>query len=209
MRVDACEPLRPRVLARFESETAEHQLTILRDDGLYRHLRCQAPGTWIYGFDVVTWPGYLAIVGDAGDYVFSRLRDMFEFFEGSGRVNPDYWSEKLQAPRPAGAESYSHDRLRERVLQWGRSRVELDELYPYDGYAIYPALMVEALEREILYGWTHSEHEGRERLVDIEEYTDCWEWDLREYDHQFLWCCHAIVWAIERYRVATCEAALA
>jgi hypothetical protein len=65
---------------RFEQETAEHEMTVLRDDGLYRHLRFQRPGTSIYWFDLVTWPGRLVICGDCGDLMFSRLRDMFEFF---------------------------------------------------------------------------------------------------------------------------------
>ena len=31
---------------------------------------------------------------------------------------------------------------------------------------------------------------------------ETWEWDLREYDWQFLWCCWAIVWGIGQYRAA-------
>lgn len=78
-------------------EFADHKLTIMRDDGLYRHLRCQKPGTWVYGFDIVTWPGYLCVCGDIGTWVFSRERDMVQWFERmDGRINPDYWSEKLQ-----------------------------------------------------------------------------------------------------------------
>jgi hypothetical protein len=190
------------VAARFERETAEHVLTIIHDDGLYRHLRCRAPDTWAYGYDVVTWPGYLAIVGDAGDFVFSRVRDMFEFFESdSGRINPDYWSQKLQAPRPAGARVYSHDALVERVHWWARE--VCGEWGVFEG-AIYPDLLIGALDREILRDWTHYEEEGRERLQLLEEevgfYLETWEWDLREWDWQFLWCCHGIVKAIEVYR---------
>ncbi|MDQ1584568.1 MAG: hypothetical protein QOF36_2622 [Microbacteriaceae bacterium] len=188
-----------RSKARFEQETAEHVLTVIKDAGLYRHLRCQQPGTYIYGFDVVTWPGYLAIVGDAGDFVFSRIRDMFQFFRSDHGINPDYWSQKLQAPRPDGARVYSHDALRERVLFWARDELEYGE----DGDMIYPSLLIEALEREVLYDWTLHPEEGRERLQLLEEsvgvHLETWEWDLREYDWQFLWCCHAIAWAIARY----------
>ena len=45
------------VLVAFAEDVAEHELTVRRDDGLYRHLRFQKPGTWIYGFDLITWPG--------------------------------------------------------------------------------------------------------------------------------------------------------
>jgi hypothetical protein len=201
-----------RVRERFVGDTAEHVLTIIRDDGLYRHLRFNKPGTWVYGFDLVTWPGYLAIVGDAGDYVFSRVRDMFEFFEPGGArggfederwgINPHYWSEKLQAPLPPAALTYSHDALRDRVLGWARDHCE------WDAEMVYPSLLIEALEREVLYGYTHDEREGHARLDILEQevgYMDCWEWDLREYDFRFLWCCWAIVWGIALYRAATIE----
>jgi hypothetical protein len=50
----------------------------------------------------------------------------------------------------------------------------------------------------------HSEHEAHRLLQDFEHdgvrLYDTWEWSLREYDWQFLWCCWAIVWGIERYR---------
>ena len=70
---------RAEVHERFKKDTAEHQMTVLRDDGLYRHLRFRKPGTGIYGFDIVTWPGYLAISGDMGASMFTRLEDMIQF----------------------------------------------------------------------------------------------------------------------------------
>lgn len=30
-------------------------------------------------------------------------------------------------------------------------------------------------------------------------FTDTWEWDLGDWDWQYLWCCHAIVWGIAKY----------
>src|SRR5690348_12248442 len=84
-----------QVAAQFADNTAEHELTILHGDGLYRHIRMQKPGTGMYHYDLVTWPGYLAISGDLDSYVFSRVRDMFTFFRGRG-INPSYWAEKVQ-----------------------------------------------------------------------------------------------------------------
>lgn len=78
-------------------EFKDHVLTVLRDDGLYRHLRVGKPGTRIYQFDLVTWPGFLYVGGDIEDYVFSRVADMFDFFGGSAEINRPYWAEKLQA----------------------------------------------------------------------------------------------------------------
>lgn len=199
---------------KFEGDVAEHQLTVIRDDGLYRHLRCAPPSGYIYGFDLVTWPGYLAIVGDAGDYVFSRIRDMFEFFESdSGRINPDYWSEKLQAPRYDAATVYSERRARERIVAWLSDRAEAGD--PWDEYGeegpaggrqafeLYRAVREQILEHDLFY-----EPQARELIRNFEHdgtiLSDAaWEWNFDEFDFRFLWCCHAIVWGIARYREAT------
>jgi hypothetical protein len=69
---------------RFEAETARHGMIILHDDGVYRHLRfMDEKGSSLYWYDLVTWPGSLAFNGDYGSFVFSRSRDMFEFFPRS------------------------------------------------------------------------------------------------------------------------------
>lgn len=112
---------RTEMRERFLDDTREHVMDIIKDDGLYRHVRFQKPGSSFYYYDLVTWPGHLVICGDAGDYHFSRIRDMFEFFESDGdRINPDYWSGKLQGRDSArtGARSYDESVFRARVLEW-------------------------------------------------------------------------------------------
>ena len=71
---------------RFLSDIANHQMTVIRDDVVGRHIRFRRPSTICYGFDLITWPGHLCITGDLGTYVFQRLVDMFEFF----RADPFY-----------------------------------------------------------------------------------------------------------------------
>lgn len=194
-----------KVRERFLQDTAEHELVILRDDGLYRHLRIRKPGTSAYYHDIVTWPGYLAFVGDSGDYVFSRIEDMFEFFvhDGPERINPDYWAEKLQAPRPEGAERYSPERLRERVKEWF-DQVS-DEMEPDEARDLWSEVQCQVLTGETEY--PSGEHEAHRLLNEFEfaghRIYDSWEWNLREFDHRFLWCCWALISAIKRYREAT------
>lgn len=203
-----------QIAERFVGDTREHGVKIVRDDGLYRHVRCMAPETWTYGFDVVTWPGYLAIVGDAGDFVFSRIRDMFDFFESdSGRINPQYWAEKLQAPRGSRAvEIYSEDAARARIGEWMWDLVdggsvedhdlEFDEQGPAGGRAAFE--LWGALREQVLGHELYSGEETHRLLRDFEHdgyrCDDAWEWSMWEYDWQFLWCCHAIVFAIKGYR---------
>ena len=88
----------------FERDTEEHTMEILMDDGLYRHLKFSKGGSSVYRFDIHTWPGYLAVTGDMGEWMFSRVPDMFEFFIMDERdfnhkhiINPGYWAEKCVA----------------------------------------------------------------------------------------------------------------
>jgi hypothetical protein len=189
---------------RFERDTAKHEMTVLHDDGVYRHLRIQRPGSWTYGHDIVTWPGYLAITGDAGDYLFARTADMFEFFEGDGgRINPDYWGEKLQGPGHDKHLTYSEDAFRRRVRGW------LDGREDCTGEPPSPDLV--AAVDELLRREAYNDHEAHRLLDEFEcggvRIDDAWEWSLKDYDGRFLWCCWAIVRGIEQYRaVATVTA---
>lgn len=90
----------------FARDTAGHELTVLHAQGLYRHLRMSTPGTGLFSWEVMTWPGRLAIVGDVADgFVFDRDPDMLGFFRlGSARrrgagqmpeIDMGYWAQKL------------------------------------------------------------------------------------------------------------------
>lgn len=110
-----------RLLARvredFECNTAAHELTVLSDlstgesPAPYRHLRIAAPGTRIYSWDIVTWPGHLATAGDIADgYTFARIHDMAHFFTPEPepyRINPGYWAEKLACSQREHAKEFS------------------------------------------------------------------------------------------------------
>ena len=199
-----------QVRKQFESETAKHQLTVLREDSLYRHLRFREPGTIIYGFDIVTWPGYLAYVGDMGDYLFSRTEDMVLFFAGRwGKdVSPpfDYWAQKLQGGAAGGsrrARSYSVDAYRAQVERWYTTVVEQGELED-------PTRFRRAVDDQLLHREPLSVAEAHSVVTDFcfedlaggmgRVQPEPMEWDFTEFDHHFLWCCFAIAWGVEQYR---------
>ncbi len=214
---------------RFERDTAEHTMTILRDDGAYRHVRFMRPGSSFYQYDLVTWPGYLAIVGDCEDYLFRRHEDMFEWFAGPG-INPHYWAQKLCGDRGRDiARRYSEDALRACVLQWFEEMTgPIDpDAYAREDYFTSLDLTVgqrlhlsRMLEDDVLrdedgegeagahrrlrgFEWFHDGsdtwdyHSPGTRSVRI---GDSWEWDLRDFDGWFLWCCWAIRSGIAQYR---------
>ena len=62
-------------LDRFKRDIAEHAVTVIRNDGVNRHIRLSKPGTGCYHFDLVTWPGILCYTGDMGTFVFQRLTE--------------------------------------------------------------------------------------------------------------------------------------
>jgi hypothetical protein len=104
---------------RFPRDTAKHVMTVLHDDGLYRHLRFSSyPQGWgEFWFDLITWPGCLTIRGDYGSaYTFSRELDMVPFFRGRpGRINAHYWAQKLDGG--GEAREYSEDIFRQVVVE--------------------------------------------------------------------------------------------
>jgi hypothetical protein len=49
------------IAERFARETEHHELTVLHDDGLYRHLKFKQPGNSAYWFDLITaWDEHAA-----------------------------------------------------------------------------------------------------------------------------------------------------
>lgn len=93
--------------AAFLKDVAAHRMTVIRDEGLYRHLRFMDPETIVSYFDLITWPGHLCYTGDMGTYVFSRIQDMFMFFrrtpqEHGGPIDLRYWAEKCLSQDKSG-----------------------------------------------------------------------------------------------------------
>lgn len=97
---------------RFVEQTKDHVLTVLHEDGLYRHLRMGKPGQGsIWSWNVSTIPFFLSTLGDIADgYSFSREEDMLDFFSYAGKnrryysdgapsIDFRYWAEKLRGGR--------------------------------------------------------------------------------------------------------------
>lgn len=212
--------------AEFLKDVSEHQMEVIRDDGVYRHVRFKKPGTSCMHFDLITWPGYLCYTGDMGSYVFSRIRDMFEFFRTDrqcqlrdGRtlaINPSYWSEKVEARDRDGVEEFSEDLFRKALKQEFDSHFEgrePDDDASEDEKAAFEekkAEAWEAVEDEIL-GVDSLEHEGIGAACRFEhdglEFADFWDHRLQDYTYRFMWCCFALAWGIQQYDTAKQSAA--
>ncbi|UVF61042.1 hypothetical protein SEA_SAKAI_79 [Arthrobacter phage Sakai] len=192
---------------RFISDTEKHEMTILLDQDVYRHLRFKEPGTGMYFFDVITWPGNLTIRADMGTYTFNRLTDMFEFFGGRepGYVNEGYWAEKLVAvDKQSPAKEFDEDLFRQRILEdfWERR----EDFEPEDARTIWESI------REQIFDDYEDRHDANACHTLLQNfrspdrrfnYHDAWEWgSFDDYGIHFVWCLHAITHAIRTYREA-------
>lgn len=179
----------PTVQERFEADTAKHELTVLHNDGLYRHLRFRQPDTSIYWFDVVTWPGNLTIRGDMGTFVFTRLEDMFEFFRGDVGINPGYWGEKVTAGEITRYdEDYARQAAQEYLDEWAEHEGDTDRVR-------YARRLLQELIADDDSADEANFRLGLSRIGD--PFGDFWwEADLCPHTVQFLWCCWAVRHAV-------------
>jgi len=181
----------------FRKRVKHHRMTILRDDGLYRHLRFSDPNHGsIDRFDLVTWPGHLCYCGDMGTYVFMRCDDMFSFFRRSrpdGRmldINPDYWYEKVEAEDCSGVKRYTTKRAEQVIRHWVQGE---------------PRKVQQAVRDEILSRLDDGGEDFIRRLCDDFEhdgrliFQGFYEADLTEFTYRFIFCCRAIAWGIAKY----------
>jgi hypothetical protein len=189
---------------RFARETASHEMSVLHDDGLYRHLRFANPRYGaLYRFDLVTWPNGLTIRGDGPTFVFSLypLADLFDMFRGTSRdgINPGYWKEKVQAGQ---VRSWSAAKFR----KWLTATAEAGE-------ARHPGLVADITE-QILDSDEHNlEYEDGARTAiawfDHDAYElqfpATWEQNFDDWSWEYLWACHAIVRGIAAYDQANAE----
>jgi hypothetical protein len=182
----------------FLIDVSKHEMKVHLKDGLYRHLIYRNPQTGNMWFEIVTWPGSLAIHGDMGTWTFSRVDDMFTFFRSKElKINASYWHEKIQSESRFGgpAERFNADTFKANVL---------DSLDGYELEDPRKAEVIAALEEEV-FG-DEDESNARRCLANFEHdgfsFSDSWEIDGNGYTYHFLWCLHAIVWAIQRYDAA-------
>lgn len=203
---------------RFLLDTAEHRLEVFRDDGVYRHLRMQQPGTSCYYYDIITWPGYLTVTGDMGTWTFSRVRDMFNFFGGwTGEINTHYWSEKLEAGAGRAAHDllareYDHDAfcasLKEQLSDFLTDGEEEELDIDWDDEDDEPdtdKARIREIVRDLCREDFRSDVLAYQSICDADwpECIDPWElgYDLtyKTYTTHFRWILFAITWAISKY----------
>ncbi len=199
----------------FLQDAGSHAMTVIRDDGIHRHLefRKPRPAGSEYWFQLITYPGELVITGDMGTYVFRRLEDMFEFFRTDRAyaerrdqklgINLRYWAEKLQAMPRDGVKEFDEERfdavIYERLVEWIRehryqtNKEERRELWERVHADVWSA---DGQDRKGIAAYDFH-HEVNSRLEF--SFDDFWETNVERYTFHFIWCCYAIAWGIKTY----------
>jgi len=186
-------------LKQFLKDVGNHRVEVKLDQGVYRHLVCRnADGSFNQRFEIITAPYSLLIRGDMGAVAFSRIEDMFHFFESHpGRINPHYWAEKIEGIQCDGSihgYKFSGDAFRTALIE------------SLDGYGLTKKrqrLLAKQLKEEI--DWSDDESYTRRQVEDFKaddgfEFSDTWEISAVVPLGRYIWLCRAVCWAIGKYR---------
>ncbi len=218
----------PSFIAQFLRDVERHKVYVERDDGLYRHLRFRdtdeaGKTSYCMGFDIVTWPGWLAYSGDMGSFMFQRTPDMLAFFrkqERDGRTLFDsidlrYWAEKCEAEgaRGDGIKEWDQAAFRREITEqrrrmlvaFGRpwSREQREELWEDLQLVIDTQDEWDAIAK--VRDWSHLDPTRRTWMhLDTDDFPDC-----KTYTQRFTWCCCALAWGIAQYDAHKAAAAAA
>jgi hypothetical protein len=132
-----------------------------------------------------------------GSFVFNRLPEELEHV-GQAAINPDYWSEKLEAvDRAGGYREYSAEKfhivVHDHLADMARSESDVDMAEIRRTVADEVLSVADEGEEAVRRALQDAEHLG------VEIFSDTWEWNFQEYTYRFIWCCYALVWGIAQY----------
>lgn len=191
----------PEAAERFKRDTANHVMTVLHADGLYRHLRFANPENGFGAFELITWPyNLVAKTGWTFHFDINATPDMLDLFRNtafSGEINPGYWSEKVRAGRDE-VEGFDPDLFERQVKRYVVHAIR-------DGDAPR-GIGAEVTQR--IFEWGDISHEtgARRELEDFRyegwSFDDTSEWNFRDYTPGFLHTCRAIRRAVDLHDAA-------
>ena len=189
----------------FLRDVKDHKLTILKNDGLYRHLFFKSPFNSNQYFEIITFPGGLLFTGDMGTYEFERTDDMLDFFRHPRRefgINTVYWAEKVKSESVFGNGIREFDpiRFRENVKErWS-------EYFESDLQSEEAQIVWIEIEEQILCG-EDSDWDLVSKLNNFYmgsqdtnfTFDDFWGDNCKTKTYHFIWCCYAVAWAVIQY----------
>lgn len=189
-----------KVKERIVNDLAGHTITVMHEAGLYRHYRCQRPGTWCMGFDIVTWPGSLCYTGDMGDYLFQRADDMIAFMSSAIRDH-SYVAQKCVAGKvKEWREERFEEVLRERLKQSRADGSEGRHRVMRRGVWVEASVTEKIKEIRREYDNYCSQHDAMKAMYESGLWDSCELPSCEVYTFHFLWCLHAIKWFCDKLK---------
>lgn len=201
----------------FLKDVATHEMHVLMDNGLYRHIRFKRPGTGCFHFDLITYPGFLVYSGDMGVYVFSRLDDMFEFFRmdksdwnynrnGGLSINLGYWSEKLRAVdscmKKGSATEIDEERVKAVINEYriGWMRDNRHRMGKEARRELWESVEDRVMSADNADEMLRAAYDFSERAAGRTfQFDDLWDHNFERFTYHFVWCCYALAWGIKKY----------
>lgn len=172
------------VKRRIVNDLAAHTITSIHSDGLHRHWRCQKPGTINLYFDVVTWPGFMCVTGDMGEWLFRRTDDMVEFMRSSC-MSYGYAAEKCVAHRGELTE-FCWDDMNEWLSGLEKEATEAGDSDTLDK-------IEEVRQAYQCYELEHDVYKAIYESGLSDDPPRC-----QNFTYRFLWILHAIKWFCEK-----------
>lgn len=171
---------------------AGYVVSVRHDSNVHRYMYCQRCDTADGSFSITTWPNHLAISGDMGCYVFSRVFDMFPFFNVQ-RSDFEYLRSKLEAQDVhSPALEFSHKAFVSRLQDMVTEYTDAGELTSGQQEELQELLDSSEIGQTC--------NECLARVAEIsEDITMNWEGACMEIVPRFQWACEAIHWAVTNY----------
>lgn len=188
----------------FLSDVKDFQMRIKMDNGVYRHVYFGNPETGNMSFSLVTWPGFLCMSGDMGEFVFERLEDMFQFFMADTEhrkaqavwTNPGYWGEKLRAGS-SPKENFDRDTFVQSMIRSFRESFPPGEPGRWETW--------NELKDKLSWSDMDSLEQALQLAYDFEDWKgdnifhEPYEWAATVDNPRYIWACHAISWGVNMY----------
>lgn len=177
----------------FLERVKDHKVEVLKDDGVYRHLLCKNDSVFDH-FEIITSPGYLFYTGDMGSFTFTRVNDMFTFFRRDELViNTGYWGQKCVAGE---IREYSFESFKDSVKHYFESTFPEETEESKEEWSRIEDYILDTDAREHEY----AAYQAVNNYHDPHNvFQDFWESTNTVKTFRFVWCCYALVWAIQQY----------
>ena len=178
-----------------------HQMTVLLDSGVSRHLRFSDDGgkKTNHWFDIVTFDEGLLFTSGFGCYSFSKrfVSDMFEFFRGRDS-NSTYVAEKITS-KSESEEVFSNRIAKEYLLDSFSNWIDEKEIDEDEAKWLLNEFGDEFDEREFLSAddvrRAYCEFDFAGYLIKF-DFNDFYPYELSQ---KYIDCVDAIKWGIKKY----------